>query len=72
MVKTILVVAAVLVSFIPAGHAQQNLEAWAIAHHRLVVKWRHEPRCGQTVGGYSCSKKGQGSTYRFYCPTCAW
>jgi hypothetical protein len=36
--------------------ADENLLVWRIAHERMLAKWRHaEPRCGWTVGGYTCS-----------------
>jgi hypothetical protein len=35
--------------------AEPNFGVWACAHERMVAKWRHaEPRCGWTVGGYTC------------------
>jgi hypothetical protein len=35
--------------------ADPNYFVWRIAHERLVAKWcRAEPRCGWTVGGYTC------------------
>jgi hypothetical protein len=28
---------------------------WCIAHQRMLTRWAHaEPRCGWTVGGYTC------------------
>jgi hypothetical protein len=36
--------------------AEPNFAVWRIAHERLLAKWRcAEPRCGWTVGGYTCS-----------------
>jgi hypothetical protein len=36
--------------------ANENLLVWRIAHERMLAKWRHaEPRCGWTVGGYTCA-----------------
>jgi len=38
-----------------AALADPNLLVWRIAHERMLAKWRHaEPRCGWTVGGYTC------------------
>ena len=43
----------------PAALADPNLLVWRIAHERMLAKWRHsEPRCGWTVGGYTCFKRG--------------
>jgi hypothetical protein len=40
----------------PAALADPNLLVWRIAHERMLAKWRHaEPRCGWTVGGYTCA-----------------
>ena len=40
----------------PAALADPNLLVWGIAHERMLAKWRHaEPRCGWTVGGYTCA-----------------
>ena len=40
----------------PAALADPNLLVWWIAHERMLAKWRHaEPRCGWTVGGYTCA-----------------
>jgi hypothetical protein len=38
--------------------AEPNYAVWRVAHERMVAKWRcSEPRCGWTVGGYSCSSR---------------
>ena len=35
--------------------ANENLLVWRIAHERMMAKIRYtEPRCGWTVGGYTC------------------
>jgi hypothetical protein len=40
---------------ISTASAEPNFAVWACAHERMVAKWRHaEPRCGWTVGGYTC------------------
>jgi hypothetical protein len=42
----------------PSVRAEGDLLAWCIAHDRMVAKWRAaEPRCGWTVGGYTCARK---------------
>jgi hypothetical protein len=39
-----------------SARAEPNFEVWRVAHERLLAKWRcAEPRCGWTVGGYTCS-----------------
>jgi hypothetical protein len=46
-----------LMANMPA-RAEPNFAVWRIAHERLLAKWRcSEPRCGWTVGGYTCSSK---------------
>jgi hypothetical protein len=38
------------------AQAEGSYLVWRIAHERMVAKWRcSEPRCGWTVGGYTCS-----------------
>jgi hypothetical protein len=38
------------------AQAEGSYAAWRIAHERMLAKWRcSEPRCGWTVGGYTCS-----------------
>jgi len=38
--------------------AQPNYAVWRMAHERMLAKWRcAEPRCGWTVGGYTCSSR---------------
>jgi hypothetical protein len=38
--------------------AEPNYAVWLMAHERMVAKWcRSEPRCGWTVGGYTCSSR---------------
>jgi hypothetical protein len=38
--------------------AGPNYLVWSIAHDRMVAGWRcAEPRCGWTVGGYTCSPR---------------
>jgi hypothetical protein len=44
----------------PAALADPNLLVWRIAHERMLAKWRRaEPRCGWTVGGYTCVPIGR-------------
>jgi hypothetical protein len=39
--------------------ADPSYAVWLMAHERMLAKWRHsEPRCGWTVGGYTCFKRG--------------
>jgi len=46
---------ALILSTISYASAEPNFAVWACAHERMVAKWRHaEPRCGWTVGGYTC------------------
>ena len=48
-------IAALILSAISNAAAEPNFAVWACAHERMVAKWRHaEPRCGWTVGGYTC------------------
>jgi hypothetical protein len=73
MVRTLLVAAAALMCVpLTPVHANENFAVWAAAHERLIAKWRHEPRCGWTVGGYTCSKKRYANRHRFQCAACAW
>lgn len=38
--------------------ADPSYAAWKAAHERMLARWRHsEPRCGWTVGGYSCGTR---------------
>ena len=38
--------------------AEGDLLVWCIAHQRMEAKWqRAEPKCGWTVGGYTCRRK---------------
>jgi hypothetical protein len=38
--------------------AEPNYAVWRIAHERMLARWRcSEPRCGWTVGGYTCSSR---------------
>jgi hypothetical protein len=47
------------------ARAEPNYAVWLIAHERMVAKWRRsEPRCGWTVGGYTCSSKARRPVYR--------
>jgi hypothetical protein len=40
----------------PDASADENLLVWRIAHERMMAKIRYtEPRCGWTVGGYTCA-----------------
>ena len=51
-------VAVALVGTAPAVHAEGDLLVWCIAHQRMEAKWqRAEPKCGWTVGGYTCRRK---------------
>jgi hypothetical protein len=48
---------AILLSLVAStdARAEPNYFAWRIAHERMLAKWwRAEPRCGWTVGGYTC------------------
>jgi hypothetical protein len=56
MTKTMAaLVVALSLSAISNASAEPNFAVWACAHERMVAKWRHaEPRCGWTVGGYTC------------------
>jgi hypothetical protein len=55
MAKIALIGLLLLVASAPA-HAEPNFAVWRIAHEQLLAKWRcSEPRCGWTVGGYTCS-----------------
>jgi hypothetical protein len=48
-----------LTILLPASEApaDPNYAVWLCAHERMVANWRRaEPRCGWTVGGYTCSK----------------
>ena len=48
----------------PSARAEGDLLAWCIAHNRMVAKWRAaEPRCGWTVGGYTCGRKHMARSY---------
>jgi hypothetical protein len=41
-----------------SARAEGDLRVWCIAHERMVAKWRRaEPKCGWTVGGYTCKSK---------------
>ena len=57
MTKTkVALIAALILSAISNAAAEPNFAVWAYAHERMVAKWRHaEPRCGWTVGGYTCA-----------------
>jgi hypothetical protein len=38
------------------ARADLNCAVWRIAHERMPAKWGYsEPKCGWTVGGYTCS-----------------
>jgi hypothetical protein len=38
--------------------AEPNYAVWSAAHARMLAKWRcAEPRCGWTVGGYTCPSR---------------
>jgi hypothetical protein len=57
----------------PPARAWENFEAWAVAHHQMVARWkRMEPRCGWTVGGYSCARTRYETRYRPRCTVCVW
>jgi hypothetical protein len=49
------------------ARAEPNFAVWRVAHERLLCKWRHsEPRCGWTVGGYTCgSPKGSHRSHAY-------
>ena len=52
---TAALIAALILSTISNAAADPNFAVWACAHERMVAKWHHaEPRCGWTVGGYTC------------------
>jgi hypothetical protein len=52
---TAVLIVALTLSAISSACADPNFAVWAYAHERMVAKWRHaEPRCGWTVGGYTC------------------
>jgi hypothetical protein len=41
-----------------SARAEGDLLVWCIAHQRMEAKWRSaEPKCGWTVGGYTCRRK---------------
>jgi hypothetical protein len=41
-----------------SARAEGDLLVWCIAHQRMEAKWqRAEPKCGWTVGGYTCRRK---------------
>ena len=43
---------------VTGASAGPNYLVWSIAHERMVMGWRcSEPRCGWTVGGYTCSPR---------------
>jgi len=40
------------------ARAEPNYAVWMVAHERMVARWRcAEPRCGWTVGGYTCASR---------------
>jgi hypothetical protein len=48
----------VLIGTNSAVRAEGDLLVWCIAHARMEAKWqRAEPKCGWTVGGYTCRRK---------------
>jgi hypothetical protein len=54
---------------IPLGKASAgpNYLVWSIAHERMVAGWRcAEPRCGWTVGGYTCSSRATAASSQRY------
>jgi hypothetical protein len=58
-IATIVALAGVaLVGTAPGVRAEGDLLVWCIAHQRMEAKWRSaEPKCGWTVGGYTCRRK---------------
>jgi hypothetical protein len=56
MAKIAALVGLLLVTVGTSAKAEPNYWAWRLAHERLLAKWRcSEPRCGWTVGGYTCA-----------------
>jgi hypothetical protein len=56
MAKIATLVGLLLLTANMPARAEPNFAVWRIAHERLLAKWRcSEPRCGWTVGGYTCS-----------------
>jgi len=52
---------------VTAASAGPNYLVWSIAHERMVMGWRSaEPRCGWTVGGYTCSPRMAMRSSRHY------
>ena len=52
---TAALMAVLSLSAISNASAEPNFAVWACAHERMLAKWRHaQPRCGWTVGGYTC------------------
>jgi hypothetical protein len=42
------------------ARAEPNYAVWSIAHERMMASWRRaEPRCGWTVGGYTCGSRSR-------------
>jgi hypothetical protein len=71
--KIIIAVTVLLLAVPLAAQADENFDVWAASHERLMSKWRHQPRCGWTTGGYVCSRKHHRPVkYRFRCVGCAW
>ena len=59
LIATIVALSGVMVIDAATGaRAEGDLLVWCIAHQRMEAKWRAaEPKCGWTVGGYTCRRK---------------
>jgi len=43
---------------VSATRAEPDYFVWSVAHERMLARWRWaEPRCGWTVGGYTCATR---------------
>jgi hypothetical protein len=58
---TMLIAVVVFLSTLMAtsqSRAEPDYAVWMAAHERMLAKWRcQQPRCGWTVGGYTCSSR---------------
>jgi len=65
LIATIVALAGLVLTVTSSStRAEGDLLAWCIAHNRMVAKWRAaEPRCGWTVGGYTCGRKHMARSY---------
>ena len=56
MAKVAALVGLLVLTTIANARADPNCAVWRIAQKRTLTKWGYsEPKCGWTVGGYTCA-----------------